>query len=651
MHLNLATLYLSVVCALAAIVPAALSADKSPPINELTFRTEAGKSVAWKDLAGDKGTVVVFLSFDCPMSTSYTKSLSDLAKATAAKGIKFVGLCPCDEDASHVAKKAKEYEVGFPVFKDVQLAATDSLGATTTPQVFVLNAQNWVVYSGQIDDGYSKRLIRNKEVTQNYLNDAIGHVLAPKRAVPAKTEPIGCHIVRDAKRGTSTEVTYTKDVQAIIQNRCQGCHRPGEVGPFSLMTYKQAVNWADDIKDYTKSHKMPPWKATGGKQFDGDRRLSEKEIQTIAKWVDNGCPQGDVKDAPPEKKFPEGWQLGKPDLVLTSNDDFILGPTGKDLFRVFVMPTNLTEDKYVVAVEVRPGNAKVVHHTLNFFDTTGSARKLEEESREKLKANPPGPDAVDVGPGFSSSMGIGFRPSPAQLLSGKQPVGALGGWAPGIMPKFMPEGTGFLLPAGSDFVMQMHYHRNGKREKDRTQVGLYFAKKPVEKPMLGLVAPGRFKTDAKPSAGGVRFGGLGYIPAGDSHFVARGGTVALEDCTLYTVLPHMHLLGKSVKITMTTPDGKTEIIIDVADWDYNWQEQYILKEPIKVKSGTRFDIEAVFDNSASNPNNPSNPPIDVRFGEQTTNEMLFGFLGATKDHKNGIPFLIMQKPDFGGPRR
>src|SRR5262245_12711400 len=564
--------FLAVVCSVIFAAFMAEAAEKAPPINELTFRSDSGKSVAWKDIAGAKGTVVVFLSFDCPMSTGYSKTLSDFAKAHASNGIKFIGLCPCDEDAAHVARKSKEYEIGFPVFKDAQLAATDALGATTTPQVFVLDARNSVVYSGQIDDGYSKRLIRNKEVTKHYLKEAIEHVLAPKKAAPGKTEPIGCHIVRDVKRGTSTEVTYTKDVQAILQNRCQSCHRPGEVGPFSLMTYKQAVNWADDIKDYTSSRKMPPWKATGGKEYQGDRRLSDKEVQTIAKWVDNGCPQGDAKDAPPEKKFPDGWQLGKPDLVLTVSDEFILGPTGKDLFRVFVMPTHLKEDKYVVAVEVRPGNAKVVHHTLNFFDSTGSARKLEEEAQVKLKANPPGPDAVDVGPGFSSSMGVGFRPTPAQMLSGKQPVGALGGWAPGIMPKYLPEGTGYLLPAGSDFVMQTHYHRNGKRERDRTQVGLYFAKKPVDRPMLGLVAPGRFKTDAKPAAPGVRFGGLGYIPAGDSHFVARGGTTALEDVTLYTVMPHMHLLGKSVKITMTPPGGKTETLIDVAEWDYRSEE-------------------------------------------------------------------------------
>jgi len=622
---------------------AARAEPKPASLEQLTFKPGGGKTVAWKDVAGSKATVVVFLSFDCPMSNNYCQPLSEMAKAYEAKGVKFVALCPCDEAAGEVARKAKEFALPFPVFKDEGYAVTEALGASHTPQVFVLDAKGSLRYSGQIDDGYTKRLVRAKETTKHYLKDALAAVVEGKEPKLAETNALGCHIVRDAKRGTSTEVTYYRDVMPIMQNRCQDCHRPGEVGPFSLMTYKQAVNWADDIKEYTHNRKMPPWKPSAGKDYSGNRRLSDAELTAIAKWVDNGCPEGEAKDAPVAKKFPQGWYLGKPDLVLTTNDDFVLGPTGKDHFRVMVMPTGLTEDKYVVAVEVRPGNPKIVHHSLNFFDATGNARKLSDEAQAKLKANPPPADAVDYGPGFSSSMGIGFRPSPADLLKGKMPIGALGGWAPGILPKYLPEGTGYLLPSGSDFVMQIHYHRNGKLERDRTQIGLYFAKKPIEKQMTGLVVTGRFKTE--PNAKG-RFGGLGYIPAGDSQFVAKGGLMVMEDCTVHTVMPHMHLLGKSVKITMTVPGGKPETIIDIPDWDYNWQEQYLLKESMKVKAGTRFDIEAVYDNSATNPNNPSTPPIDVRFGEQTTNEMLFGFLGATKDTTNGFAFFIMQRPVF-----
>lgn len=623
----------------------AVSEPKPVSVEKLVFKTEVGKSIEWKTVAGSKGTVVVFLSFDCPMSNGYVKPLSDLAKSVEAKGIKFVALCPCDESAAEVAKKAKEYALGFPVFKDDGLAATDSLSATATPQVFVLNAKGEVQYSGQIDDGYSKRLVRNKEVTKHYLKDAVEAVIAGKSIAVSKTDPLGCHIVRDGKRGTSNEVTYYRDVLPILQNRCQSCHRPGEVGPFALMNYKQAVNWADDIKTFTHNRKMPPWKPTGGLEMQGERKLTDAEVKTIAKWVDNGMPAGDIAHAPAEKKFTDGWYLGKPDLVLSASEDFILGPTGKDHFRVLVMPTGLTEDKFVVAVEVRPGNPKIVHHSLNFFDATGNARKLEADEQAKKKANPPGPNDYDHGPGFSSSMGIGFRVTAGDLLKGKAPIGALGGWAPGILPKYLPEGTGYLLPAGSDFVMQIHYHRNGKVEKDRTQIGLYFAKKPVERQMLGLVVTGRFKTDGGGQAGGNRFGGLGYIPAGDSRFVSKGGLVAMEDCTVHAITPHMHLLGKSVRITMTPPGGKTETLIDVGEWDYSWQEQYFFKNPIKVKQGTRFDIEAVFDNSDSNPNQHSTPPINVRFGEQTTNEMLFGFIGATKDDpKKGIPFFILQRP-------
>jgi hypothetical protein len=612
-----------------------------------SFRTDTAKTVTWSELAGTKATVVVFLSFDCPMSNSYARLLSDMVKAYAGKGVAFVGFCPCDEEAAQVAKHAKEYQIGFPIFKDESLSAANALHVKVVPQVFVLDSKNEITYSGLIDDGYIKRLVPNKTVSQHYLKNALDETLSGKSVSVKRTEPIGCSIARETRKGTGSETTYYKDVLPIVQNRCQGCHRPGEVGPFSLMTYKQAVNWAEDLKEYTQNHKMPPWKPGGGKEFRDERRLTDKEIRTISQWVDAGCAEGDARDARPPVKFVAGWSLGKPDLILSVPDDFVLGPTGKDLFRVFVIPTGLTEDKHVVALEVRPGNRRIVHHALNFFDTTGSARNLQDEKQAQERKRRK-PDDVDVGPGFSSAMGIGFRPRPTSFLGGKQPFGALSGWAPGIVPKELPAGTGFSLPKGSDFVMQVHYHRDGRTERDRTQVGLYFAKKPVERSMLGLVVPGRFKTDAKPGperGAAGRFGRLGYIPAGDSHFIARGSWLALEDCTLYSVMPHMHLLGKSVKITMTPPEGGTETLIDVPEWDYNWQENYFLKTPIKVKSGTRFEIEAVYDNSESNPSNPNNPPVDVRFGEQTTNEMLFGFLGATKDKPGtGLPYFIMQGP-------
>ncbi len=413
--------------------------------------------------------------------------------------------------------------------------------------------------------------------------------------------------------------------------------RPGECGPFALTTFKHAVAWADDIKRFTADRAMPPWKSRDGRALVGDRRLSTRQIETLAAWVDAGCPEGDPKDAPAPVKFPTSWGLGEPDLVLEMPNEFVLGPTGKDVFRVFVLPTGLTEDKYVTAVEVRPGNGRIVHHAANFYDTTGSGRKAQErgQAAEKRTAAPGG---VDVGPGFSSGMLPGLRVNTADLFSARPPVGPLGGWAPGVVPRYMTAGTGMLLPKGSDLVMQLHYHRTGRVEKDRTRLGLYFAKRPVERPLLPLIVPGQFKMDRGSD-------GLGYIPAGAPDFAARGSWYALEDCTLHAAMPHMHLLGKSVKLKMTSPGGKSETLIDVPDWDYNWQETYFFQTPVKVRAGTRFEIEATFDNSAANPKNPHDPPIDVRFGGQTTDEMLLGLFGATKDDtKAGFPFVLAQGP-------
>jgi len=573
------------------------------------------------------------------MCTGYAKPLADMAAAYAGKGVTFVGFCPAEGDPAAVARQAGEFKLGFPVFADEKLAAADALGAAVTPEAFVLDARGAVRYRGQIDDGYTRRLVVNRKVSAPYLTAALDAVLAGQPVAVPKTDPLGCRIVRprEAKAAAAGTPVYHRDVLPILQKHCQNCHRPGEAGPFSLTTYKQAASWADDLKAFTADRRMPPWRPRGGLELVGDRRLSDKEIQTLTKWVDGGCPEGDPKDAPPPAKFSDGWHLGEPDLILSMPDDFVLGPTGKDIFRMFALPTGLTEDKYVVAIDVRPGNPRVVHHAVNFFDATGSTRK-EQERRQAAEQKARKPGDVDVGPGYSSGMVPALFLRPAEYLSGRMPFGPLGGWAPGWLPRELPAGTGFLLPKGSDFVMQLHYHRNGRVERDRTRVGLYFAKKPVERPMLALAVPGRFKMDGK-------YDGLGYIPAGDAHFVARGAWYVLEDCTVHAVLPHMHLLGKSVKMTVTPPGGRPEVLIEIPDWDYNWQENYFLKEPLRLKAGTRFDIEAVYDNSAANPNNPHDPPVDVRFGEQTDDEMLFGLMGATKDRPRfGLPLVIAQGP-------
>ena len=619
---------LSVVIALvliAGLVPLNPSpADPSPSaanlgkkIANVTFKDANGKSFALYDFKDKKAIVVVFLSFECPVSTSYSQPLANMAKEYGKHGVAFLGLTTNEEEtAAQVAKLAKRYDIPFPVVPDVKLLAADALQAKITPEVFVLDGNFILRYRGRIDDSYIERLKKHPEPTQHNLLQVLGEMLSGRPVREPATVAIGCPIHRPTANRPPEKgaVTYYKDVLPILQNNCQSCHRPGEVGPFSLMTYRQAVNWADDIKSYTQKRLMPPWKITEGPEFHNNRSMSNQDIATLAAWVDGGKQAGNPKDAQPPRKFPDGWQLGTPDLVLTLPDDFTLGPTGKDLFRCFVLPAGLTEDKYVTAVEVRPSNPRIVHHVLLFVDTQGEGRKLERLEQDKKPAPDDGhakKTNLDKGPGYSVAMGVGFVPK-----------GGLSGWAPGQLGRHLPQGTGYSLPKNSDVVMQVHFHRNGRLEKERTQVGLYFARKPVERRYVGGVLAG----------GGGGIGPLRLffsIPPGNNHYPLRGDLWATGDFTLYSIMPHMHLLGKEIKVTMTPPNGKEQTLIAIRDWDYNWQETYFFKEPITVKAGTRFQVEAFFDNSTQNPNNPFNPPRRITFGEQTTNEMCFVFLGGT----------------------
>jgi hypothetical protein len=298
------------------------------------------------------------------------------------------------------------------------------------------------------------------------------------------------------------------------------------------LTYRQAVNWGSDIKTYTQQRKMPPWKPVAGLPFHNERRLSAKDIATLAAWVDGGMPEGDAKTAPPPRQFTAGWQLGQPDLVLAVDGDFQVGASGGDLFRCFVLPTHEAEDRYVTAVELRPGNPRIVHHALLYVDTTGLGQKLEQKERERGIPE----SAVDRGPGYSLFMGVGFVP-----LSG------LGGWAPGQMARHLPADSGYFLPRGADVVMQVHYHRNGRVERDRTQVGLYFARKPLQHPFQGLLI-----------AGGGYLPDLVSIPAGAENHPIQGSMWVDQDCELHTVMPHMHMIGKKITVTLTPPDGSPE---------------------------------------------------------------------------------------------
>jgi mono/diheme cytochrome c family protein len=415
-------------------------------------------------------------------------------------------------------------------------------------------------------------------------------------------------------------VTYHRDVLPILQARCQSCHRPGAVGPFALLTYRQAVTWASDIKTTAQNRQMPPWKPTEGGPFHGERKLTDREIATLAAWVDGGTPAGDPRQAPTPRTFADGWQLGEPDLVLTTAADFQLGPRGPDVYRYFVLPTNLPRDVYVSAVEVRPGNRRAVHHAVLFVDSKGRARRLEQKERERPKQD----TETDRGPGYCVTMAV---------LPGFLPEGSLSGWAPGMVLRRLPDDAGYLLPKGADVVLQLHYHRTGRVEKDRTAVGLYLTRNPSPQRMRGIVVPGNFV----------------IIPAGAERFRVKGSITLLQDCRLHAIMPHMHLLGREMKVVMVPPAGPRRTLIAVRDWDFNWQEMYFFREPIAAKANTRFEVEGIYDNSAKNLANPNQPPRPVLNGLETRNEMCAAFLEVSADRPGPIRFEVRVRiPGLGG---
>jgi hypothetical protein len=396
-------------------------------------------------------------------------------------------------------------------------------------------------------------------------------------------------------------VTFSNQVVRILQAHCQTCHRTGGIAPFSLVSYGDAFENRVNIVLQTSQRKMPPWHVdTSCATYQGDPSLTSQEIATLSRWVSAGVPQGDPRDLPPARVFPDGWELGPPDQVLTVSEPITPDFGNGDLYRCFVLPTGLSEDKYVSAVEVMPGSRRMVHHVILFVDTTGAARQLDER---------------DPGPGYTCFGGPGFDLSPTSA--------SLGGWVPGNTPRRLPDGVGMTLPRGSNVVMQVHYSaRSGVREADVSSVGLYFARGVVHKRLLFAPVINQSFT----------------IPAGASdHEVTASIPFLPFPVHVLTVTPHMHLLGREMSVTATRPDASRQCLVRVPDWDFHWQATYMYQTPIALPFGSRVDLSARYDNSPGNPENPNNPPQDVHWGENTTDEMCIAFLGVTLDEEDLSP--------------
>lgn len=535
-----------------------------------------------------KGKVVLVLSTDCPVSFAYTPRINALYEKYSALGFEFRALFPNDlESREGIRRYCRERSYVFPW--DIDLGGLESkrLGVEILPAILVFDANGGLVYQGAIDDNKNSSYVRQK-----YAEEALEAVLAGKKPAVARTTPVGCILMPGEAPPADGAATYAEHVAKILNKRCVECHRDGEVAPFSLTSYGQARKWAPMIVQVTQSRRMPPWKAVEGfGEFQGENRLSELELETLRRWAEGGAPRGDAKKEPPAPKFESEWPLGTPDLVLQPDREFKIGAEGDDIYRHYVLKTNFKETRYVKAMAVKPGNPKVVHHVIAFLDETGKSHARDGEGGQ------PGYTTTGGGPGFL-------------------PDGSYGGWAPGLRTQYTPDGVAFELKPGTTVVMQVHYHRSGKPETDRTRLGLYFAKEPTEKVMnLAWLANPFFR----------------ILPGKDDHRISFDFPIP-EDVTVYSVMPHMHLLGKSMKAEARLPDGSTKPLIHVDNWDFNWQLNYMFKEPVKIPKGSKVHVEAVYDNSAKNPFNPNNPPKAITWGEQTTDEMFLLVAAYTLDN-------------------
>ena len=553
---------------LASALPAA------DPVKEFSLQDFRGKSWSFADAKEQKVLVLAFLGCECPLAGQYAETLRDLANKQG-KDVAVLGIFSNQQDApSEIAAFAKAHRIEYPLLKDAGNIVADQLKATRTPEVVVLDAKRVVRYQGRIDDQFTYGKQRPK-AEHDYLGAAVQALLAGKDPDIAHADPVGCLIGKKLKADEKSPVTYTGHVAKILNERCVNCHRPGEIGPFSLTSYEEAVGWAEMIAEVTSENRMPPWHANPAHgKFRNDARLSDAEKKTIQDWVAHGAPQGDPKLLPEPPKFVEGWQIGEPDLVVYMSDKPAHIPAkGEVRYQYYQVDPGFTEDKWVVAAECRPGNRAIVHHIiLGIAQMNGRGRNVGDVPSEWLTAT-----------------------------------------APGARPLLLTDGHAKLIPAGSKLVFQMHYTPNGTPQTDRSCVGFKFCDGKDVQHQVG--------TD-KASYQGLR------IPAGEANYKVDAIHPFSRDMNLLALFPHMHLRGKAFRYTAVYPDGKEEILLDIPRYDFAWQNAYEFAAPKLMPRGSRLRVEAVYDNSKDNLANPD-PTSVVRWGDQTWEEMMIGYFDAT----------------------
>jgi hypothetical protein len=409
--------------------------------------------------------------------------------------------------------------------------------------------------------------------------------------------------------------TFSKDVAPILYQNCTSCHRPGEIGPMTLISFNDARPWAKAMATQVTNGTMPPWHADPAHgQFLNDRRLSDKDRDTIVKWASSGAPEGNRADLPALPTFTEGWQIGQPDTIWSMQEDYPIPANGTIDYKNFEVPTNLTEDRWAQAIEVRPGNRSVVHHVIVYLIDPKASRGPQlftPAGNMRRPADAPKPDhAAD-----------NDRP----MKHG--PTGWLAGYAPGQSVRVYQPGTALRVPAGATLIIQEHYTATGKETTDRTRIGIKWAK---EAPKTAIDVA---------TLQNQNF----VLPAGASDTRVDAELTLNQDTTIYSLLPHTHMRGKKWEVTAIYPDGRSDVILNVPKYDFNWQTDYIFKQPLNLPKGTKIHTAAWYDNSAANKANPD-PKKDVYWGDQTWEEMQFTAITFSANAAVAKPTTAGEKP-------
>jgi peroxiredoxin/mono/diheme cytochrome c family protein len=545
--------------------------DFEKPLAAIDVADYRGREWTLGDFTDAELIVLAFMGTECPLAKLYADRLVEMQKAYADRKVAFVAVMSNRQDSiAEVTAFARRHAIEFPVLKDAGNRLADELGAERTPEVFVFDAARRLRYHGRIDDQFGIGYVRDK-AEQQELRSALDELLDGKPVTVATSTAVGCRIGRQKEVDAEADVTFHGRISGIFLQRCVSCHREGEIGPFALVDADEAAGWADMIAEVVRDGRMPPWHASPEHgTFSNDRSLTDEEKTAIFAWVDAGAPAGEQAEPLELPAKIEGWQLPRePDLVVNvSPEPFDVPAEGAVRYQYFVVDPKLEEDHWIEAAELLPGNRAVVHHILCFVRPKGERGNIQA----------------------ARSFLVGY--------------------VPGTRVDIAPEGMAKRIPADSELVFQIHYTPIGTPQTDHSKLGIVF-KDPAK------VTHEIITTSAVQPA-------LRIPPHEGNYQVSAMLPERLPDAQLLGMSPHMHLRGKAFRYELVRPDDSREILLDVPAYDFNWQTNYVLAEPLAIPSGSRIFCTAAFDNSEENLANPD-PSQTVRWGDQTWDEMMIGY--------------------------